>query len=163
MLVCGDSHTAAHGALGALAFGIGTSEVEHVLATQTLLLKQSKTMEVRVGGTLGFGVTPKDVVLAIIGKIGAAGGAGYVIEYTGSVFRDMSVEGRLTVSNMSIEGGARAGLIAPDEKTFAYLKGRQRAPKGEVWEKAVYTVRRLPKERKRGGGGKGGVRRVERG
>ncbi|API57954.1 3-isopropylmalate dehydratase large subunit [Tardibacter chloracetimidivorans] len=143
-LVCGDSHTAAHGALGALAFGIGTSEVEHVLATQTLLLKQSKTMEVRVDGTLGFGVTPKDVVLAIIGKIGAAGGTGYVIEYTGSVFRDMSVEGRLTVSNMSIEGGARAGLIAPDEKTFAYLKGRKRAPKGELWEKAVDYWRTLP-------------------
>ena len=143
-LVCGDSHTAAHGALGALAFGIGTSEVEHVLATQTLLLKQSKTMEVRVDGTLGFGVTPKDVVLAIIGKIGAAGGTSYVIEYTGSVFRDMSVEGRLTVSNMSIEGGARAGLIAPDEKTFAYLKGRKRAPKGELWEKAVDYWRTLP-------------------
>ena len=143
-LVCGDSHTAAHGALGALAFGIGTSEVEHVLATQTLLLKQSKTMEVRVDGTLGFGVTPKDVVLAIIGKIGAAGGTGYVIEYTGSVFRDMSIEGRLTVSNMSIEGGARAGLVAPDEKTFAYLKGRKRAPNGELWEKAVAYWRTLP-------------------
>src|SRR3546814_4630955 len=100
-------------------------------------------MEVRVGGTLGFGVTPKDVVLAIIGKIGAAGGTGYVIEYTGSVFRDMSVEGRLTVSNMSIEGGARAGLIAPDEKTFAYLKGRKRAPKGELWEKADRKSTRL--------------------
>src|SRR3546814_12651029 len=115
MLVVGDIHTAGHGALVALAFGIGTSEVEHVLATQTLLLKQSKTMEVRVGSTLGFGVTPKDVVLAIIGKIGAAGGTGYVIEYTGSVFRDMSVEGRLTVSNMSTEGGDRAGLVARSE------------------------------------------------
>jgi 3-isopropylmalate/(R)-2-methylmalate dehydratase large subunit len=133
-LVCGDSHTSAHGALGALAFGIGTSEVEHVLATQTLLLQQSKTLEIRVDGSLGFGVSPKDVVLAIIGKIGAAGGTGYVIEFTGEVIRAMSVEGRLTVSNMSIEGGARSGLIAPDETTFAYLKGRPLAPKGEDWD-----------------------------
>ena len=143
-LVCGDSHTAAHGALGALAFGIGTSEVEHVLATQTLLLKQSKTMEVRVDGTLGFGVGPKDVILAIIGKIGAAGGTGYVIEFTGSVIRDMSIEGRLTVSNMAIEGGARSGLIAPDEKTYAYLKGRPMAPAGEQWEKALAWWKTLP-------------------
>ena len=143
-LVCGDSHTAAHGALGALAFGIGTSEVEHVLATQTLLLKQSKTMEVRVDGALGFGVSPKDVVLAIIGKTGAAGGTGYVIEYTGSTIRDMSIEGRLTVCNMAIEGGARSGLVAPDEKTFAYLKGRPMAPSGEVWERALAWWRTLP-------------------
>lgn len=143
-LVCGDSHTSAHGALGALAFGIGTSEVEHVLATQTLLLQQSKTMEVRVNGTLGYGVSPKDVILAIIGRIGAAGGTGYVIEYTGDVIRAMSVEGRLTVSNMSIEGGARAGLIAPDETTFAYLKGRPMAPKGEAWDKAVAYWKTLP-------------------
>lgn len=143
-LVCGDSHTSAHGALGALAFGIGTSEVEHVLATQTLLLQQSKTMEVRVNGTLGYGVSPKDVILAIIGRIGAAGGTGYVIEYTGDVIRAMSVEGRLTVSNMSIEGGARAGLIAPDETTFAYLKGRPMAPKGEAWDKAVAYWETLP-------------------
>ena len=143
-LVCGDSHTAAHGALGALAFGIGTSEVEHVLATQTLLLKQSKTMEIRVDGELGFGVGPKDVILAIIGKIGAAGGTGYVIEYTGQVIRDMSIEGRLTVSNMSIEGGARAGLIAPDEKTFAYLKGRPMAPQGADWDAAVAWWKTLP-------------------
>ncbi len=136
-LVCGDSHTAAHGALGSLAFGIGTSEVEHVLATQTLLLKPSKTMAVEIDGTLGPGVTPKDVVLAIIGKTGTAGGTGYVIEYRGSVFRDMSVEGRLTVANMAIEGGARSGLFAPDEKTFAYLKGRPMAPTGEAWDKAV--------------------------
>ncbi|WP_221791874.1 3-isopropylmalate dehydratase large subunit [Aquisediminimonas sediminicola] len=142
-IVCGDSHTACHGGIGALAFGIGTSEVEHVLATQTLQLKQSKTMEIRVEGTLGFGVSPKDVILAIIGKIGAAGGTGYVIEYTGSVFRDMSVEGRLTVSNMSIEGGARAGLVAPDDKTFAYLKGRPMAPKGEQWDQAVAYWRSL--------------------
>ena len=143
-IVCGDSHTSAHGGLGALAFGIGTSEVEHVLATQTLLLKQSKTMEIRVDGTLGFGVSPKDVVLAIIGKIGAAGGTGYVIEYTGDVIRAMSVEGRLTVSNMSIEGGARAGLIAPDETVYSYLKGRPMAPKGEDWEKAVAWWKTLP-------------------
>ena len=136
-LVCGDSHTAAHGALGALAFGIGTSEVEHVLATQTLLLTPSKTMEVRVEGRLGAGVTPKDVILHIIGLIGTAGGTGHVIEYRGNVFEEMSVEGRLTVSNMSIEGGARAGLFAPDEKTFAYLKGRPMAPKGAAWDAAV--------------------------
>jgi len=143
-LVCGDSHTAAHGALGALAFGIGTSEVEHVLATQTLLLKQSKTMEIRVDGTLGFGVSPKDVILAIVGKIGAAGGTGYVVEYTGQVIRDMSIEGRLTVSNMAIEHGARSGLIAPDESTYAYLKGRPMAPTGEQWDKAVQYWRTLP-------------------
>lgn len=142
-LVCGDSHTAAHGALGALAFGIGTSEVEHVLATQTLLLKKSKTMEVRVEGTLGFGVTPKDVILAIIGKIGTAGGTGHVIEYRGSTFDAMSVEGRLTVSNMSIEGGARAGLFAPDEATFAYIKGRPMAPSAADWDAAVAYWRTL--------------------
>ncbi|TNE39557.1 MAG: 3-isopropylmalate dehydratase large subunit [Sphingomonadales bacterium] len=136
-LVCGDSHTAAHGALGALAFGIGTSEVEHVLATQTLQLKPSKTMEIRVEGQLGPGVTPKDVILHVIGVIGTAGGTGHVIEYRGNVFEEMSVEGRLTVSNMSIEGGARAGLFAPDEKTFAYVKGRPMAPKGADWEAAV--------------------------
>ena len=145
-LVCGDSHTSAHGALGALAFGIGTSEVEHVLATQTLLLGQSKTMEVRVDGSLGFGVSPKDVILAIIGKIGAAGGTGYVIEYTGAVIRAMSIEGRLTVANMSIEGGARAGLVAPDETTFAYLKGRPMAPAGEDWDKAVAWWKTLPSD-----------------
>lgn len=142
-VVCGDSHTSAHGALGALAFGIGTSEVEHVLATQTLLLSPSKTMEVRVEGSLGFGVTPKDVILAIIGRIGAAGGTGYVIEYTGNVIREMSVEGRLTVANMSIEAGARAGMIAPDETTFAYIKGRPMAPKGADWDKAVAWWRTL--------------------
>lgn len=124
-IVCGDSHTSTHGAFGALAFGIGTSEVEHVLATQTLLQKKSKTMEVRVNGTLPNGITAKDVILAIIGRIGTAGGTGYVIEYTGDVIRALSMEGRMTVCNMSIEGGARAGLISPDEKTFAYLKGRE--------------------------------------
>jgi 3-isopropylmalate/(R)-2-methylmalate dehydratase large subunit len=143
-LVCGDSHTAAHGALGALAFGIGTSEVEHVLATQTLQLSPSKTMEVRVDGKLGFGISAKDVVLAIIGKIGAAGGTGYVIEFTGSVIRDLSIEGRLTVSNMAIEGGARSGLIAPDEKTFEYLKGRPMTPRGAEWNAALAYWKTLP-------------------
>ena len=142
-IVCGDSHTSCHGGLGALAFGIGTSEVEHVLATQTLLLKQSKTMEVRVEGQLGPGVTAKDVVLHICGVLGASGGTGYVIEYTGQVIRDLSIEGRLTVSNMAIEHGARAGLIAPDEKTFAYVQGRPYAPKGEDWDKAVAWWRSL--------------------
>jgi 3-isopropylmalate/(R)-2-methylmalate dehydratase large subunit len=142
-VVCGDSHTASHGALGALGFGIGTSEVEHVLATQTLLLKRSKSLEVRVDGQLGPGVTPKDVALAIVGALGAAGGAGYVAEYTGSVFREMSIEGRLTVCNMSIEAGARAGLVAPDDKTFAYLADKPRAPKGADWDKAVAWWRTL--------------------
>ncbi len=145
-LVCGDSHTSAHGALGALAFGIGTSEVEHVLATQTLLLSQSKTMEVRVDGKLGFGVSPKDVILAIVGRLGAAGGTGHVIEYTGDVIRAMSIEGRLTVANMSIEAGARAGLVAPDETTFAYIKGRPMAPSGETWERALAWWRTLPSD-----------------
>ncbi|QNE32896.1 3-isopropylmalate dehydratase large subunit [Sphingomonas sp. NBWT7] len=142
-VVCGDSHTSAHGALGALAFGIGTSEVEHVLATQTLLLSPSKTMEVRVEGKLGFGVGPKDVILAIIGRIGAAGGTGYVIEYTGNVIREMSIEGRLTVANMSIEAGARAGMIAPDDTTFAFIKGRPMAPEGADWDRAVAWWRSL--------------------
>ena len=136
-IVCGDSHTACHGGIGALAFGIGTSEVEHVLATQTLLLQPSKTMEVRVEGDVGPGVSAKDIILHITGVIGAAGGTGHVIEYTGSAIRALSVEGRLTVSNMAIEGGARAGLIAPDETTFAYLKGRPYAPKGADWDAAV--------------------------
>lgn len=143
-MVCGDSHTAAHGALGALAFGIGTSEVEHVLATQTLLLKRSKTMEIRVVGQLGPDISPKDLILHIVGVIGAAGGTGYVIEYRGEVFEKMSIEGRLTVSNMSIEAGARAGLIAPDETTFAYLKGRPMAPKGADWDAAVAYWKTLP-------------------
>jgi len=142
-IVCGDSHTAAHGGIGALAFGIGTSEVEHVLATQTLLLKRSKTMEVRVEGELGPGVTPKDLILHVIGTIGTAGGTGHVIEYRGRVFEQMSIEGRLTVCNMSIEGGARAGLIAPDDATFAYLKGRPYAPAGDEWDRAVAWWRTL--------------------
>ena len=142
-LVCGDSHTAAHGALGALAFGIGTSEVEHVLATQTLLLKQSKTMEVRVDGALGFGVSAKDVILAIIGRVGVSGGTGHVIEYRGETFANMTIEQRLTVANMSIEAGARSGLFAPDERSFEYLKGRPMAPSGEAWERSVTDWRTL--------------------
>ncbi|MEP5512122.1 MAG: 3-isopropylmalate dehydratase large subunit [Erythrobacter sp.] len=136
-VVCGDSHTASHGGIGALAFGIGTSEVEHVLATQTLLLRRSKSMEIKVSGSLGPGVTAKDLILHIIGVIGAAGGTGYVIEYRGEVFEAMSVEERLTVCNMSIEAGARAGLIAPDATTFRYLQGRPMAPKGAAWDAAL--------------------------
>ena len=142
-IVCGDSHTAAHGGIGALAFGIGTSEVEHVLATQTLLLTRSRSMEVRVEGALGPGITAKDLILHIIGRVGTAGGTGHVIEYRGPAFEAMSVEARLTVCNMSIEAGARAGLIAPDETTFAYLKGRPFAPQGEEWDRAVATWRTL--------------------
>ena len=136
-IVCGDSHTSTHGAFGALAFGIGTSEVEHVLATQTLLQKPAKNMRISVNGLLGTGVTAKDVVLAIIGAIGTAGGTGYVLEFAGSTIESLSVEGRMTVCNMAIEAGARAGLIAPDEKTFSYLKGRPLAPKGALWDQAV--------------------------
>jgi 3-isopropylmalate/(R)-2-methylmalate dehydratase large subunit len=142
-IVCGDSHTATHGAMGALAFGIGTSEVEHVLATQTLIQAPAKNMLIEVNGTLGTGVSPKDVILAIIGKIGTAGGTGHVFEYAGSTFRNMSMEGRMTVCNMSIEAGARAGLVAPDERTIAYVKGRPYAPKGAAWEQAVAYWRTL--------------------
>ena len=143
-IVCGDSHTSTHGAFGALAFGIGTSEVEHVLATQTLIQRSAKTMRINVDGVLGVGVTAKDVVLHIIGLIGTAGGTGYVIEYAGNIIRDLSMEGRMTVCNMTIEGGARAGLIAPDDKTFAYIKGRPMAPQGENWDKAVAWWKTLP-------------------
>lgn len=136
-VVCGDSHTSTHGAFGALAHGIGTSEVEHVLATQTLIAKKSKRMLVKVDGKLGKGVTAKDVALAVIGRIGTAGGTGYAIEFGGEVIRALSMEGRMTICNMAIEAGARAGIIAPDEKTSAYLKGRLHAPKGENWDKAV--------------------------
>lgn len=136
-VVCGDSHTATHGAFGALAHGIGTSEVEHVLASQTLLQNKSKNMLVRVKGKLGPGVTAKDLTLAIIAKTGTAGGTGHVIEYSGEAIRDLTMEGRMTLCNMAIEGGARAGLIAPDETTFEYLKGRPKAPKGNDWDKAV--------------------------
>jgi len=145
-IVCGDSHTATHGAFGALAFGIGTSEVEHVLATQTLMFKPAKTMRVTVNGTPPAGTTAKDLVLAIIGKIGTAGGTGYVIEYAGDAIRALSMEGRMTVCNMSIEGGARAGLVAPDETTFEYLRGRPMAPKGAAWEQAVAFWRTLPSD-----------------
>ncbi|HZP82100.1 MAG TPA: 3-isopropylmalate dehydratase large subunit [Chthonomonadaceae bacterium] len=143
-IVCGDSHTSTHGAFGALAFGIGTSEVEHVLATQCLPQSKPKTMEIRVEGTLGLGVTAKDVILAIIGKIGTDGATGYAVEYTGEVIRNLSMEGRMTVCNMSIEAGARAGMIAPDEKTFAYLKGRPYAPQGADWEAALAEWKALP-------------------
>jgi 3-isopropylmalate/(R)-2-methylmalate dehydratase large subunit len=136
-IVCGDSHTSTHGAFGALAHGIGTSEVEHVLATQTLIQSKAKNMRVSVEGILPQGVTAKDIILAIIGEIGTAGGTGHVIEYAGDAIRSLSMEGRMTVCNMSIEGGARAGLIAPDEKTFEYIKGRPRAPKGAAWDAAM--------------------------
>ena len=136
-IVCGDSHTATHGAFGALAHGIGTSEVEHVLATQTLIQQKSKNMKVEVSGVLGNGVTAKDITLTIIGKTGTAGGTGHVIEYCGSAIESLSMEGRMTVCNMAIEGGARAGLIAPDEKTIEYVRGRPHSPTGEKWEKAV--------------------------
>ncbi len=142
-IVCGDSHTSTHGAFGALAHGIGTSEVEHVLATQTLIQAKAKNMLVKVNGKLGEGVTAKDVVLAIIGKIGTAGGTGYVIEYAGEAIESLSIEGRMTVCNMSIEAGARAGLIAPDEKTFAYIKDRPKAPKGDAFEQAVHYWKQL--------------------
>jgi 3-isopropylmalate/(R)-2-methylmalate dehydratase large subunit len=143
-IVCGDSHTSTHGALGALAFGIGTSEVEHVLATQTLPQQRPKTMAITVTGVLPDGVTPKDLILAIIAKIGTAGGQGYVVEYRGSAVRALSMEGRLTVCNMSIEAGARAGLVAPDDVTFAYLEGRPHAPSGTAWETALDYWRSLP-------------------
>jgi 3-isopropylmalate/(R)-2-methylmalate dehydratase large subunit len=145
-IVCGDSHTATHGAFGALAFGIGTSEVEHVLATQTLIQLPAKNMRITVEGDLPFGVGAKDLVLAIIGRIGTAGGTGHVIEYAGSTIRKLSMEGRMTVCNMTIEAGARAGLIAPDETTFAYLRGRPHAPKGAAWEQAVAFWRTLPSD-----------------
>ncbi len=142
-IVCGDSHTATHGAFGALAFGIGTSEVEHVLATQTLLQKPARNMRITVEGALPDGVTAKDLVLAIIGRIGTAGGTGHVVEYAGPAIRGLSMEGRMTVCNMTIEAGARAGLVAPDETTFAYLRGRPMAPKGGTWEAAVAHWRTL--------------------
>ena len=145
-IVCGDSHTATHGAFGALAFGIGTSEVEHVLATQTLIQKPAKNMRITVDGTLADEVTAKDVILAIIGKIGTAGGTGHVIEFAGSAIRGLSMEGRMTVCNMAIEAGARAGMIAPDETTFTYLQDRPMTPKGEHWDKAVAYWRSLPSD-----------------
>jgi len=145
-IVCGDSHTATHGAFGALAFGIGTSEVEHVLATQTLIMRPAKNMRVAVDGDLPLGVTAKDLILAVIGKIGTAGGTGHVIEYAGPAIRGLSMEARMTVCNMSIEAGARAGLIAPDDTTFAYLKGRPMAPQGAAFDRAVAHWRTLPSD-----------------
>jgi 3-isopropylmalate/(R)-2-methylmalate dehydratase large subunit len=145
-IVCGDSHTATHGAFGALAFGIGTSEVEHVLATQTLIQRRAKNMLVQVDGDLPFGVTAKDLILNIIGHIGTAGGTGHVIEYAGSAIRKLSMEGRMTVCNMTIEGGARAGVVAPDEITYEYLKGRPMAPKGAAWEQALAFWKTLPSD-----------------
>ena len=145
-IVCGDSHTATHGAFGALAFGIGTSEVEHVLATQTLLQKPAKNMRITVEGALPLGITAKDVILAIIGQIGTAGGTGHVIEYAGDAIRALSMEGRMTVSNMTIEAGARAGLIAPDDTTFEYLKGRPMSPKAGAWETALAHWQTLPSD-----------------
>jgi 3-isopropylmalate/(R)-2-methylmalate dehydratase large subunit len=145
-IVCGDSHTSTHGAFGALAFGIGTSEVEHVLATQTLLQKRPRNMRIAVEGALPFGVTAKDVILAIIGKIGTAGGTGHVIEYAGGVVRGLSMAGRMTICNMSIEAGARAGLIAPDDTTYAYIRGRPMAPKAGAFEQAVTHWRTLPSD-----------------
>lgn len=147
VIVCGDSHTATHGAFGSLAFGIGTSEVEHVLATQALQQNKAKTMLIEIEGTLGLGVTPKDIILYIIGLIGTAGATGYVIEYAGSAIVDLSMEGRMTICNMSIEAGGRAGMIAPDEKTFDYLKGRQQAPKDGQWEQAVKYWKTLPSDK----------------
>src|SRR6187549_1326570 len=146
VVVCGDSHTSTHGAFGALAFGIGTSEVSHVLATQTLLQNTSKTLAVTVEGKLRPGVTAKDLVLAVIARLGIGGGTGHVIEYRGSAIRALSMEERMTVCNMSIEAGARAGMIAPDETTFAYLKGRPRAPQGAAWDAAVAAWRELPSD-----------------
>src|SRR5574339_1302040 len=145
-IVCGDSHTATHGAFGALAFGIGTSEVEHVLATQCLLQKKPKTYEVRIDGILPKGVSAKDIILALIAKIGVGGGTGHVLEYTGEAIRGLGMEQRMTICNMSIEGGARAGMIAPDDTTFEYLYGREFAPKGEEWDKAVARWKSLPSD-----------------
>ena len=145
-IVCGDSHTSTHGAFGALAFGIGTSEVEHVLATQTLPQPRSKTMAITVDGELQEGVTAKDVILAIIGKIGTGGGIGHIVEYRGSVIRSLSMEGRMTICNMSIEAGAKAGMIAPDDTTFSYVEGRPFAPKGKLWEQALDDWRSLPSD-----------------
>jgi 3-isopropylmalate/(R)-2-methylmalate dehydratase large subunit len=146
LIVCGDSHTCTHGGLGALAFGIGSSEVTHVLATQTIIQRRPKTMRVRFEGRLPLGVTAKDLILALIGDVGAAGGTGYAVEYAGGAIRDLPVEGRLTICNLSIELGAKMGLIAPDEKTYEYIRGRTYAPQGEMWERAVKAWRQLPSD-----------------
>ncbi len=146
LIVCGDSHTCTHGGLGALAFGIGSSELTHVLATQAIIQRRPKTMRVKFEGRLSFGVTAKDLILALIGHVGAAGGTGYAVEYTGAAIRDMPVEGRLTICNLSIELGSKMGLIAPDEKTYDYLCGRSYAPQGEMWKRAVAAWRQLPSD-----------------
>src|SRR5580658_8975774 len=146
LIVCGDSHTCTHGGLGALAFGIGSSELAHVLATQALIQRRPKTMRVKFEGRMSTGVTPKDLILALIGHVGAAGGTGYAVEYAGSAIRDMPVEGRLTICNLSIELGAKMGMVAPDEKTYAYVRGRRYAPKGAMWERAVGAWRQLPSD-----------------
>jgi len=146
LIVCGDSHTCTHGGLGALAFGIGSSELTHVLATQAIIQRRPKTMRVKFDGALPFGVTAKDLILALIGQIGAAGGTGYAVEYAGSAIRDLPVEGRLTICNLSIELGAKMGLIAPDEETYEYIRGRAYAPKGEMWDRAVAAWRQLPSD-----------------
>ena len=146
LIVCGDSHTCTHGGLGALAFGIGSSELTHVLATQAIIQRRPKTMRVKFDGALPFGVTAKDLILALIGQIGAAGGTGYAVEYAGSAIRDLPVEGRLTICNLSIDLGAKMGLIAPDEKTYEYIRGRAYAPKGEMWDRAVAAWRQLPSD-----------------
>ena len=146
LIVCGDSHTCTHGGLGALAFGIGSSELTHVLATQALIQRRPKTMRVKFEGRQSLGVTPKDLILELIGHIGAAGGAGYAVEYAGSAIREMGIEGRLTICNLSIELGAKMGMVAPDEKTYQYLNGRRFAPKGEMWERALAAWRRLPSD-----------------
>ena len=146
LIVCGDSHTCTHGGLGALAFGIGSSELTHVLATQALIQRRPKTMRVRFEGKLPLGVTAKDMILALIGHVGAAGGTGYAVEYAGSAIRDLAVEGRLTICNLSIELGAKMGMVAPDEKTYAYIRGRRYAPQGEMWEQAVRAWRQLPSD-----------------
>jgi 3-isopropylmalate/(R)-2-methylmalate dehydratase large subunit len=146
LIVCGDSHTCTHGGVGALAFGIGSSELTHVLATQAIIQRRPKTMRVKFEGRLPFGVTAKDLILALIGHIGAAGGTGYAVEYAGSAIRDMPVEGRLTICNLSIELGAKMGLVAPDERTYDYIRGRAYAPHGEMWERAVAAWRQLPSD-----------------
>ena len=146
LIVCGDSHTCTHGGLGALAFGIGSSELTHVLATQALIQRRPKTMRVRFEGKLPLGVTAKDMILALIGHVGAAGGTGYAVEYAGSAIRDMPIEGRLTICNLSIELGAKMGMVAPDEKTFEFLRGRFYAPQGEMWDRALNAWRQLPSD-----------------
>src|SRR5882724_5016249 len=146
LMVCGDSHTCTHGGLGALAFGIGSSELTHVLATQALIQRRPKTMRVKFEGKLSLGVTAKDLILALIGHVGAAGGTGYAVEYAGSAIREMPVEGRLTICNLSIELGAKMGMVGPDEKTYAYLRGRPYAPQGAMWEQAVKAWRELPSD-----------------